>query len=196
MIGATLDQNIAGMQRDEPGLIEEHVDLPGQADDVVHRVGAMQVPDVTGQELHHREAAAAFRRSGAKDAGTFIFVAEHLRWACVGRPHQRRGDLVAGEFVIIGMPVDPDDSIAIGVVPGDDAAKFRSNWFRFLGHYPTLWSSSEKRCSLRAPVSVITTVSANTAPVSPLRQFGSKRSMLKAKTMPGLNSPPMAASAA
>src|SRR6185437_12923075 len=43
-----------------------------------------------------------------------------------------------------------------------------------------------------APVSVIRTVSANTLPVSPFFHFGSKKSMLKANTIPGLSSSPIA----
>src|SRR5262249_526776 len=80
----------------------------------------------------------------------------------------------------------------------DDASKLRLSSLEPVLHcvQPILCNSCEKECKRRDRVSVITTVSANTAPVSPFRHFGSNKSMLKANTIPVLNSPPIVDNAA
>ena len=58
-------------------------------------------------------------------------------------------------------------------------------------HRDLLELHRKRRACRRAPVAVISIVSANTQPVLPSCHFGSNRSMLKANTMPGWNSSPI-----
>src|SRR5690349_8084925 len=137
--GAALYQDVSSLEMNH-GPVEVHVDLAGDDDRVVDRLGAMvawRYPRSILDQPEHR----AIGINGCDGAGAAVGVTAVVGWEFAGGPDYATRMRRPPRDHILAHLVNADDRAAILVVAGDDAADLqghRNSFYRMESALKTL----------------------------------------------------------
>ena len=112
MNGAALHQRVAGLELHHHLVVELHVDLAGDHDRVVDRIGAVVARDDTRLVAHHAEHGASLDGGAERARGRIVVIVIVDRKA-LGRPDDAGRHAGPAADDVLGRLVDLDDGAAV-----------------------------------------------------------------------------------
>src|SRR5215467_8199635 len=121
-----LHENVAGLERDDHVVVELHVDLSGNHDGVVDRIGAVVARRHAGLIADDAKHGSMLD-GGADRGGARVEVTIVVDRKAFGRPDdaRRRAGPIGDD--VLRNSVDLHDSASIGGVTGDDTADLQAH---------------------------------------------------------------------